>query len=109
MQVVERVETFDWVVRTRLSASYRYHHGFYDPVEREFRAWVRYEERRSVLHDQAALEPENAGRWFALARLNARMGLWETARRQALSGLRRAPADGEGNRLLAEINRHVAP
>jgi tetratricopeptide (TPR) repeat protein len=76
-------------------------------VDREFQAWVRFEERRSVLHDQVALHPDDARRWFALARLNVKMGLWEAARRQTLSGLRRAPADPAGTRLMEAINRHA--
>ena len=41
VHVVERVETDDAVSRTSYVASYSYHHGFYDGVEREFRGFAR--------------------------------------------------------------------
>jgi RHS repeat-associated protein len=41
VQVVKRVETFDFVSRNRFVSSYSYHHGFYDGVEREFRGFGR--------------------------------------------------------------------
>jgi RHS repeat-associated protein len=39
VHVVERVETFDHVSKTKLVSTYRYHHGYYDGVEREFRGF----------------------------------------------------------------------
>ncbi|NUP07717.1 MAG: toxin [Polyangiaceae bacterium] len=45
VQVVERVETYDAVGRTRLVTTYAYHHGFYDGVEREFRGFGMVEQR----------------------------------------------------------------
>jgi RHS repeat-associated protein len=39
VQVVERVETYDYVSRNRFVTRYRYHHGFFDGVEREFRGF----------------------------------------------------------------------
>jgi RHS repeat-associated protein len=39
VQVAERVETFDFIGRTRLVSTYRYRHGYYDGVEREFRGF----------------------------------------------------------------------
>jgi RHS repeat-associated protein len=39
VQVVERVETYDLVSRNRFVTRYRYHHGFFDGVEREFRGF----------------------------------------------------------------------
>ncbi|TXH68383.1 MAG: toxin [Lysobacteraceae bacterium] len=39
VQVVERVETVDYVSRSRFVTRYAYHHGYYDPVEREFRGF----------------------------------------------------------------------
>lgn len=36
VQVVERVETFDLISRTRLVSKYTYHDGYFDPREREF-------------------------------------------------------------------------
>jgi RHS repeat-associated protein len=39
VQVVERVETLDWVSRNRFVCHYSYHHGYFDPTEREFRGF----------------------------------------------------------------------
>lgn len=39
VHVVERVETYDWVSRSRFVTRYAYHHGFFDGVEREFRGF----------------------------------------------------------------------
>jgi len=41
VHVVERVETFDRISRNRFVTRYKYHHGFYDGVEREFRGFGR--------------------------------------------------------------------
>ena len=47
VHVVERVETRDLVSNTRLVSTYRYSHGYYDGVEREFRGFA-YVEQRDV-------------------------------------------------------------
>ncbi|WHZ29750.1 MAG: insecticidal toxin complex protein [Nitrospira sp.] len=39
VHVVERVETLDRISRNRFVTRYKYHHGFYDGVEREFRGF----------------------------------------------------------------------
>jgi hypothetical protein len=39
VQVAERVEVFDYIGRTRLVNTYRYRHGYFDGVEREFRGF----------------------------------------------------------------------
>jgi RHS repeat-associated protein len=39
VHVVERVETLDTLSRTRLVTRYRYHHGYFDGAEREFRGF----------------------------------------------------------------------
>jgi hypothetical protein len=39
VQVVVRLEAFDFIGRTRLVSTYAYGHGFYDGVEREFRGF----------------------------------------------------------------------
>ncbi len=41
VHVVERVETYDVVSRSRFVSRYSYHHGFYDGLEREFRGFGR--------------------------------------------------------------------
>ncbi len=44
VQVVERVEIYDWIGRSRFVSRYAYHHGFYDGEEREFRGFGMVEE-----------------------------------------------------------------
>src|SRR5258708_18199599 len=39
VQVAERIEVFDFIGRTRLVTTYRYRHGYFDGVEREFRGF----------------------------------------------------------------------
>jgi RHS repeat-associated protein len=39
VHVVDRVETYDHVARTRLVTTYSYRHGYYDGAEREFRGF----------------------------------------------------------------------
>lgn len=41
VQVVERVETYDYISRNRFVTRYSYHHGYFDGVEREFRGFGR--------------------------------------------------------------------
>ena len=41
VHVVERVETYDHVSRSRFVSRYSYHHGYFDGVEREFRGFGR--------------------------------------------------------------------
>ena len=44
VQVVERVETYDEIARTKLVNHFHYHHGFYDGVEREFHGFAMVEQ-----------------------------------------------------------------
>ena len=39
VHVVERVETYDWIARSRFVTRYAYHHGHFDGYEREFRGF----------------------------------------------------------------------
>lgn len=39
VQVVERVETYDHIGRSRFVTRYAYHHGYFDGIEREFRGF----------------------------------------------------------------------
>ena len=52
VHVVECVETYDRITVTKLVTRYRYHHGFYDGVEREFRGFgmVEQEDAESFGH-----------------------------------------------------------
>lgn len=40
VQVVERVERYDHIAESKLVTRYRYHHGFYDGIEREYRGFA---------------------------------------------------------------------
>ena len=40
VQVIERIETYDHIAKSRLVTSYRYRHGFFDGHEREFRGFA---------------------------------------------------------------------
>src|SRR6185503_7885010 len=44
VHVVSRVERRDHIARTTLVSRYRYHHGFYDGVEREYRGFASVEQ-----------------------------------------------------------------
>jgi RHS repeat-associated protein len=41
VQVVEQIETYDYISRNHFVTQYAYHHGYYDGVEREFRGFAR--------------------------------------------------------------------
>ena len=41
VQVVEQVDTYDYISQNRLTTCYAYHHGYYDGVEREFHGFGR--------------------------------------------------------------------
>src|SRR5262249_54360470 len=45
VHVAECVEVFDYIGRTRLVSTYRYRHGYFDGVEREFRGFGYVEQR----------------------------------------------------------------
>lgn len=45
VHVVERVETYDYISRNRFVTSYKYHHGYFDGEEREFRGFGMVEQR----------------------------------------------------------------
>jgi RHS repeat-associated protein len=44
VQVVERVEAIDEISQGKLTTTYRYHHGYWDGTEREFRGFGRVEQ-----------------------------------------------------------------
>ena len=61
MQVVARVEVIDELSRGKLTTEYRYHHGYWDGAEREFRGFGRVDQRDTeVFEDYHApgLHPE---------------------------------------------------
>lgn len=52
VQVVSRVETLDQVSGGKLTTEYRYHHGYWDGVEREFRGFGRVDQRDTEVFDR---------------------------------------------------------
>jgi RHS repeat-associated protein len=66
VQVVERVEIFDWIGRSRFVSRYAYHHGFFDGVEREFRGFGRVEQWDTEEHrDDTAFSDGESTNWDA--------------------------------------------
>jgi len=69
VHVVERVETFDWVGRSRFVTRYAYHHGSFDGFEREFRGFGMVEQWDTDDHREDTEFPEaedtnwDAGSW----------------------------------------------
>ncbi len=66
VQVVARVEHLDAIAGTSLVQTYRYRHGWFDPVEREFRGFAMVETRdaETVSSGTLALPPVVTRRWF---------------------------------------------
>ncbi|HEY1354334.1 MAG TPA: SpvB/TcaC N-terminal domain-containing protein [Ktedonobacteraceae bacterium] len=58
VQVVERVETYDWIGRSRFVSRYAYHHGYFDGAEREFRGFGRVEQWDTEEHQDHTLFPD---------------------------------------------------
>ncbi len=66
--VVERVETFDFIGRSRFVARYAYHHGHYDGYEREFRGFGMVEQWDTEEHGDTTTFPEaEATNWDSIA------------------------------------------
>jgi RHS repeat-associated protein len=64
VQVVERVETLDLVGRNRFTTQYAYHHGYFDPDEREFRGFALVEQWDREAYD--SLPAAERARWMNL-------------------------------------------
>jgi RHS repeat-associated protein len=67
VQVVARVEVTDQLSSGRLVTGYRYHHGYWDGVEREFRGFAMVEQLDTeTFHESAAhySPPTLTKRWF---------------------------------------------
>ncbi len=52
VHVVERIETYDYLINTKLVSLSTYHHGYYDSVEREYRGFGLVEQWDSESFDQ---------------------------------------------------------
>src|SRR5215472_6941559 len=51
VQVLEKSEVIDQISRTKLVTTYKYHHGYYDGLEREFRGFGRVDQFDTELFD----------------------------------------------------------
>ena len=61
VQVVARVEVIDEISQGKLTTEYRYHHGYWDGAEREFRGFGRVDQRDTEFfqdYNAAGLHPE---------------------------------------------------
>ncbi|HEX4962205.1 MAG TPA: SpvB/TcaC N-terminal domain-containing protein [Thermoanaerobaculia bacterium] len=69
VHVVERVETYDWIGRSRFATRYAYHHGYFDGFEREFRGfgmieqWDTEEQRGDTSFPEAEATNWDAASW----------------------------------------------
>jgi RHS repeat-associated protein len=57
VHVAERVESYDWIGRSRFVSRYTFHHGYFDGVEREFRGFGMVEQRDTDQHRDDTLFP----------------------------------------------------
>ncbi|HBB87907.1 MAG TPA: hypothetical protein DC047_09850 [Blastocatellia bacterium] len=60
VHVVERLEIYDWIGRSRFVTRYAYHHGYFDGEEREFRGFGMVEQWDTESHRDDTLFPEVA-------------------------------------------------
>ncbi len=58
VNVVDRVESYDWIGRSRFVTRYAYHHGYFDGEEREFRGFGMVEQRDTETHRDDTLFPD---------------------------------------------------
>src|SRR6266849_1376600 len=58
VHVADRVETYDFIGRSRFVSRYSYHHGYFDGYEREFRGFGRVDRRDTDQHRDDMLFPE---------------------------------------------------
>ncbi|WP_050727051.1 SpvB/TcaC N-terminal domain-containing protein [Vulgatibacter incomptus] len=94
VHVVERVESLDHVTGTKLVTRYRYHHGFYDEFEREFRGFAFVEQWDAETFAGAApleLPPVLVKSWFHTGAWLGREALEEAISREYYGGDPKAP------------------
>ena len=63
VQVVAKVEVIDQISNGKLTTAYRYHHGYWDGAEREFRGFGRVEQRDTEIFEEfhtEGLHPERS-------------------------------------------------
>jgi RHS repeat-associated protein len=101
VQVVERVEVIDVISRGKLTTQYRYHHGYWDGAEREFRGFGMVEQidtetfseyQKSGLHGDISFTevpnrhfspPTLTRTWFHQGPVGEEFGDWEELNRSS--------------------------
>ncbi|MBC7862699.1 MAG: sugar-binding protein, partial [Bacteroidia bacterium] len=68
VQVVEETTTYDLVSATKFTSKYKYHDGYYDPIERQFKGFGFVESWDTETYEQFAASSTNSD--FPLTRLN---------------------------------------
>lgn len=61
VQVVDKVETIDHLGGSRLVAKFTYHHGYFDPIDREFRGFGRVERMDTESFEDASTAEAGGG------------------------------------------------
>ena len=105
VQVVEKTESIDHIGKTKLVTGYRYHHGYYDGREREFRGFGRVDQidseyfdifEKKDLHDNSEFENKNQAHhvppvetrtWFHTGAYFEHREMVERYRSEYLSGI----------------------
>jgi RHS repeat-associated protein len=95
VQVVSRVEAIDQISQGKLTSEYRYHHGYWDGAEREFRGFGRVDQRDTEvfadfqtqgLHPEGIFEqviarsfspPLETRTWFHQGAIGEEFGDWD--------------------------------
>jgi RHS repeat-associated protein len=99
VQTVAKVETTDAVAGTKVAFRYRYAHGFYDSVEREFRGFARVDswDAESMSADQGAGPPPGS--------LVAKNGEYDLPPIHSVSWFHTGAWDGEADDLRAALSK----
>lgn len=78
VQVVAKVEAIDAISNGRLTTEYRYHHGYWDGAEREFRGFGMVEQIDTELVGAvAAAAPTLTKTWFHVGPVGPEFGDWQ--------------------------------
>ena len=109
VHVIERAENRDLVSNTKLVSTYRYRHGYYDGVEREFRGFAHVEQRdaESVV-GEFDLPPVVTKTWFhngAFLRGEQARGLFQGSGQSGIFFRRHAGGLPAGHRTSTESHR----
>ena len=81
VQVVSRVEALDSISGNKLTTEYKYHHGYWDGVEREFRGFGRVDQRDTEKVESVSSEPVShpieTRTWFHQGPVDDGSGDWQ--------------------------------